>query len=282
MWDEPRSALPRGRYGMRITAILAVFRMASADLWRRWMIAIPPALFILVLLTQLPRVEFIARLAQDSETQQKAASEFASLVTLLYGQNLVWGSLLALVLGTAVLGTHKSRAALPTVLGRSVSRADVLAARYAANAVPIMIFWLVPALANEMLAVRIAAPVRVSPVAYVAPLCFHLLLLAMGTWLGAIFSSVPATMAGIFIGILFLNLDSALGSVNDYLRWVGQVTRFFIPPAGRLLEAAAPFSSIAVLGARAGLFLQSIMWIAIFLILATMRFEKIDLTARDD
>jgi ABC-type transport system involved in multi-copper enzyme maturation permease subunit len=180
--------------------VLAIARYTWSGAWRRWVVFVPPALLVLLLLFQLPRVIHVASLFDEPDESWRAIAGFAELVEAVYSNCIVLGTIFALALGTSSTGRGGVRRQIAPILARPLSRFDFVLGRTVGHAMVLAVFWLIPAVAFEALRIGVGSPVRLHPLAYLLPYALHLLVLTGGMAAGSVLRAIPAA----FVGMAFI------------------------------------------------------------------------------
>jgi hypothetical protein len=247
---------------------------------RRWILFAPPALLVLLLLLQLPRIVHVTSLFDGSGGDWRAIAGFAELVEALYANCIVLGAIFAVGLGASSTGRRGLRHQVAPILARPLSRSEFVLGRTAGLASVLAVYWLIPAAVFESLRYVVGAPVRLNPFAYVVPFALHLLLLAAGMAAGSLLRTIPAAAVTAACAWGVLLLGAGAGSSIDAWRLLSAATRWVVPPLADLLRASAPFLSPATLLAHAALLVQTGAWVAILVVATVWRFERIDFGSR--
>ena len=247
---------------------------------RRWIVFTPPALLVLLLLLQLPRVVHVASLFDASGTDWRAIAAFAELVEAFYANCIVLGAIFALTLGASSTGARGVRHQIAPILARPLSRSEFVLGRMAGLAAVLGVFWSIPAAIFEGLRWVVGSPVGLHPLAYLVPFTIHLLILAAGMAAGSVFRTIPAATvtAVCFWGVLGLGVSH--DSTNEVWQRLSAASRWVLPPLADLLHAAAPFASQATLLTKVALLIQTGAWIVILLVVTVWRYQRSDFGPR--
>jgi len=247
---------------------------------RRWIVFAPPALLVLLLLLQLPRIVHVASLFDASASDWRAIAAFAEFVEALYANCIVLGSIFALTLGASSTGRRGVRHQIAPILARPLSRSEFILGRVVGLAAVLGVFWLIPATIFEGLRWVVGSPVRLHPLAYLVPFTVHLLILAAGMAAGSAFRTIPAATVTVvcFWGVLWLG--SGHDSPDQAWQRLSAASRWFFPPLADLLHAAAPFASQAAFLTQAALLIQTGAWIVILVVVTIWCYERSDFGPR--
>jgi len=260
--------------------VLAIVRYTWSGAWRRWVVFVPPALLVLLLLFQLPRVVHVASLFDEPGESWRAIAGFAELVEAVYANCLVLGTIFALALGASSTGRRGVRRQIAPILARPLSRLDFALGRIVGHAMVLAVFWLIPAVAFEALRVAVGSPVRLHPLAYLLPYALHLLVMAGGMAAGSMLRAIPAALVGMAFFWIVLFLRGGHESPGGIWQGSATASRWLFPPLTDLLHAAAPFMSPATLLTHGVLLVQAAAWVGIFFVVTAWRYERADFGSR--
>ena len=264
----------------RTGRVLAIARYTWSGARRRWIVFVPPALLVLLLLLQLPRVVHVASLFDAPAGNWCVVAGFAELVEAIYANCIVLGAIFAVALGASSTGRRGVRHQIAPVLARPLSRSEFVVGRVTGLVLLLVVFWLIPVAAFEVLRWVVGSPVRPHPLAYLVPFALHLLLVAAGMAVGSVFRTLPAAFATVGLSWVVLFLASVDESSSQAWQRLSAASRWVVPPLADLLHAANPFASPVTLALHSALLAQTAAWIGIFLVLTIWRYERTDFGPR--
>ena len=178
---------------VRRIAALALYSWIGA--WRRYIVVLGPAFFLLALVSQLPRIEIVRERLAAHPGSTESLGAYASFIADSYG--ILWfnGMFLALGMGAAGTGSRRLAGHVLPLLARPISRTEFVLGRFIAYGGTLGLYWLVPALTHEILRASLGVPFRTSVASYAAPLLNHLILLSLGLAIGTKLPAIPATIS---------------------------------------------------------------------------------------
>ena len=265
---------------IRLSRVVTIAWYTWSGARRRWIVFAPPALLVLVLLLQLPRVAHVAALFDAPADDWRPIAAFAEFVEAFYANCVVLGAIFALALGASSTGRSGVRHQIAPILARPLSRSEFVLGRVVGLAMVLGVFWLIPAAMLEGIRWGVGSPVRLHPLAYLVPFALHLLILAAGMAAGSVFRTIPAAMvtSACVWGALWLRVG--LESSTQAWQRLSAAARWVLPPLADLVHAAAPFASPATFVTQAALLIQAGAWIVILVVVVIWRHERSDFGPR--
>jgi hypothetical protein len=231
---------------------------------RRWIVFVPPALLLLVLLLQLPRVVHVAAMFDAPGGDWRATAGFAELIEAIHANCIIVGAVFAVGLGASSTGRRGVRHQIASILARPLSRSEFVLGRTAGLGIVLGVFWLIPAATFEILRWGVGSPVRLHPLAYLVPLALHALLLVIGMAAGSVFRTIPAVSVAVAYCWSVLFVCGSSDSSGQAWQLVSGALRWVVPPLAELVHATAPFASPATLLMHGVLLAQTVAWIGLF------------------
>jgi ABC-type transport system involved in multi-copper enzyme maturation permease subunit len=243
-------------------------------------VLVPPASLLLLLLLQLPRIVHVVSLFDKPAGDWRATASLAELVEAFYSNCVVLGAIFSVVLGASSTGRRRVRQQIAAILARPLSRSEFVIGRLIGLGMVLGVFWLIPAVAFEVIRWVVGSSVSLHPLAYLVPFALHLVLLAMGMATGTVLRTIPAVSVSVACCWAVLFLRSSSESSSRVWQSVSAVSRWVVPPLADLVQAAAPFASPAATSIDVVLLVQSAAWIGLFVVAASWSYERGDFGSR--